>query len=269
MSALAAIVEAGPDPAVDGVVRWRRVDLKRVIEERFKVIHSERSVSALLRVLSFSFIGGRPQHPAQDRPVLEAFEKTSRARSQRTEAICPRRCRSRSASKMKPGWDRKTAARASGPGPAPAHACRPTGATRMPVSLEPSARVAAPLPLSCCRRPTPRPCRCTSTRSVATSPTSRAKGAHAVVLMGRAGWHSTDKLKRPKNIAIILLPSRSPELNPVENIWQDLRQDWPSNPVFDTYEDIIDAGCEASNKLLAQPQTITSIGSRKWALRGQ
>ncbi len=84
-----------------------------------------------------------------------------------------------------------------------------------------------------------------------------------------AGWHSTDKLKRPKNIAIILLPSRSTELNPVENIWQDLRQNWLSNPVFDTYEDIVDAGCEACNKLLAQPQTITSIGARKWALIGQ
>ncbi len=87
--------------------------------------------------------------------------------------------------------------------------------------------------------------------------------------MDRVGWHSTDKLKRLKNIAIILLPSRSTELNPVENIWQDLRQNWLSNPVFDTHEDIIDAGCEASNKLLAQPQTITSIGSRKWALIGQ
>ncbi len=111
MSELAAIVEAVPDPAVDGVVRWRRVDLKRVIEERFNVIYSERSVSEPLRVLSFSFIGGRPQPPAQDRSVLEAFEKTSRARSQRTEVICPRRCRSRSASKMNPGWNRKYAAR--------------------------------------------------------------------------------------------------------------------------------------------------------------
>ncbi len=96
-----------------------------------------------------------------------------------------------------------------------------------------------------------------------------AKGAHAGVLMDRAGWHSTNKLKRPKNIAIILLPSRSPELNPVQNIWQDLRQNWLSNPVFDTYEDIIDAGCEACNTLLAEPQTITSIGARKWALIGR
>jgi hypothetical protein len=55
-----------------------------------------------------------------------------------------------------------------------------------------------------------------------------AAKAHGVVLMDRAGWHSTDKLKVPKNITIILLPSRSPELNPVENIWQYLRQNWIS-----------------------------------------
>ena len=47
-----------------------------------------------------------------------------------------------------------------------------------------------------------------------------ARKAHAVLLMDRAGWHTTGKLKVPKNITIILLPSRSPELNPVENIWQ-------------------------------------------------
>ena len=46
-----------------------------------------------------------------------------------------------------------------------------------------------------------------------------AAKAHGVVLMDRAGWHSTDQLKVPKNLTIILLPSRSPELNPVENIW--------------------------------------------------
>ena len=57
-----------------------------------------------------------------------------------------------------------------------------------------------------------------------------AAKAHGVVLMDRAGWHSTDQLKVPKNLTIILLPSRSPELNPVENIWQYLRQNWLSNP---------------------------------------
>ena len=84
MGELAEIVETGPDPATDGVVRWRRIDLKRVIEERFGVIYSERAISDLLRRLSFSYISGRPQHPRQDQRVLEGFKKTSPARSQPT-----------------------------------------------------------------------------------------------------------------------------------------------------------------------------------------
>lgn len=96
-----------------------------------------------------------------------------------------------------------------------------------------------------------------------------ARRSHAVVLMDRAGWHISGKLKVPKNITIILLPSRAPELNPVENIWQYLRQTWLSNRVFDTYDDILEAGCEAWNKLMAEPDTITSIGMRKWAHNGQ
>jgi putative transposase len=96
-----------------------------------------------------------------------------------------------------------------------------------------------------------------------------AKGAHAGLLLDRAGWHTTRALVVPKNITLILLPSRAPELNPVENIWQYLRQNWLSNRVFDTYEDIIEAACDAWRKLIAQPETIISIGWREWALSGQ
>ena len=56
-----------------------------------------------------------------------------------------------------------------------------------------------------------------------------------------------------------------PELNPVENVWQYLRQNWLSNTVFETYDAIIDAACDAWRKLIAQPETITSIGMRDWA----
>lgn len=84
MAELAEIVETGPDPAVDGVVRWRRIDLKRVIEERFGVVYSERAISDLLARLCFSYISGRPQHPRQDQRVLDGFKKTSRARSRPT-----------------------------------------------------------------------------------------------------------------------------------------------------------------------------------------
>ena len=96
-----------------------------------------------------------------------------------------------------------------------------------------------------------------------------ARRAHAVVLMDRAGWHSTDKLNVPKNLTIILLPSKSPELNPVENVWQYLRQNWLSNTVFEDYDAILDAGCDAWRKLIAIPEAITSIGMRDWAHAGR
>ncbi len=77
LAALAAIVEAGPDRKKDGVVRWRRVDLKRVIVERFGVDYHVRYVGTLLKKLGFSHVSARPRHPAQDERIIEAFKKTS------------------------------------------------------------------------------------------------------------------------------------------------------------------------------------------------
>lgn len=65
-----------------------------------------------------------------------------------------------------------------------------------------------------------------------------APGAHAVVLMDQAGWHTTGKLAVPGNITIIALPAKRPELNPVENIWQFMRDNWLSNRIFKSYDDI-------------------------------
>lgn len=83
-AALAQIVEMGPDPAVDGLVRWRRIDLQRVIKERFGVEYHERHVGTLLKELGFSRLSGRPQHPQQDGRVIDMFKKTSPTRSPRT-----------------------------------------------------------------------------------------------------------------------------------------------------------------------------------------
>lgn len=77
---LAGIVETGPDPAVDGVVRWRRIDLQKLIKERFGVDYHERYVGTLLKELGFSHISARPRHPGQDGEIVEAYKKTSRAR---------------------------------------------------------------------------------------------------------------------------------------------------------------------------------------------
>jgi transposase len=58
-----------------------------------------------------------------------------------------------------------------------------------------------------------------------------APGAHAVLILDQAGWHTTKKLAVPENITLLPLPPRSPELNPVENIWQFMRDNWLSNRV--------------------------------------
>ena len=96
-----------------------------------------------------------------------------------------------------------------------------------------------------------------------------APGAHALLLLDQAGWHVSTKLTVPDNITLLPLPPRSPELNPVENVWQYLRQNWLSNTVFENYDAIVDAACAAWRKLIAQPETITSIGMRDWAHVGQ
>jgi transposase len=92
-------------------------------------------------------------------------------------------------------------------------------------------------------------------------------GAHAVVLLDQAGWHLSDKLDIPANISLMPLPPKSPELNPVENIWQFIRGNWLSNRVFRSYEDILEHCCYAWNKLVDQPWTIMSIGLRDSAHR--
>jgi transposase len=74
---LKEIVAAGPDPAIDGVVRWRCADLAAVIKARFGVEYHESSVGKLLRSFGFSHINARPRHPEQDLETIETFKKTS------------------------------------------------------------------------------------------------------------------------------------------------------------------------------------------------
>ena len=94
-------------------------------------------------------------------------------------------------------------------------------------------------------------------------------GSVAALLLDQAGWHTTGKLTVPGNIVLVHLPPKSPELNPTENIWQFLRQTYLSNRVFETYDDICTACCDAWNNLTAEFGRIASIGRRIWARIGQ
>ena len=77
-----------------------------------------------------------------------------------------------------------------------------------------------------------------------------APGAHAILLVDQAGWHLSTGLVVPPNITIMALPPKCPELNPVENVWQFLRDNWLSNRIFKSYDDLVDHCCVAWNKLV-------------------
>jgi len=87
-------------------------------------------------------------------------------------------------------------------------------------------------------------------------------GAHAVLMLDQAGWHGSAKLAVPDNITLLPLPPRSPELNPVENGWQFMRDNWLSNRVFNSYDDIVGHCCDAWIKLTDQPWRIMTLGRR-------
>lgn len=90
-------------------------------------------------------------------------------------------------------------------------------------------------------------------------------GAHAVLVMDGPGWHKSDDLVVPDNISLLRLPPCAPELNPVENIWQYLRRNKLAHRLYDTYDHIVDACCDAWRCLIAMPDIIKSIATREWA----
>ena len=245
-------------------MRWRRLDLKRVIAERFGVDFHPRYVGKLLKKLGFSHISARPRHPAQDERTVEAFKKTSRALKAHLDGLpetTPVEIWFEDEARIgqKNGQVRQWARRGTRP--------------RQPAdqrydnaylfgAICPARGVGAALVL---------PYADAAMMQLHLDEISRnvAEGAHAVLLLDRAGWHTTGKLDVPDNITPIFLPSRAPELNPVENVWQYLRHNWLSNTVFENYDAIVDAACAAWRKLIAQPETITSIGMRDWAHVGQ
>ena len=91
---------------------------------------------------------------------------------------------------------------------------------------------------------------------------------HAVLVCDRAAWHRSQSLQVPHNITLFLLPPYSPELNPVEQVWQWLRQHFWANRVFTDYEDIMEACCEAWNVFAKDSKTVSSLCTRKWANLG-
>lgn len=85
---------------------------------------------------------------------------------------------------------------------------------------------------------------------------------HAVLVMDNAGWHHARALRIPENVTPLYLPPYSPELNPIERLWGYLKSHHLSNRAYETYEDLLEAGADAWNRLTKQ--VIASVCATSW-----
>jgi transposase len=92
------------------------------------------------------------------------------------------------------------------------------------------------------------------------------QGRHAVVVLDGAAWHTTKSIRVFSNLSLLILPPASPELNPVEQIWQQLRDNWLANRCYDGYEAIVDACCDAWNWFVDAPNRMMQLCTRSWAI---
>lgn len=261
MKEVEAWVEVGPNLETDGVVRWRRIDLVERIKAKFSVTLDVRTVGRLLRALNFRRLSVRPQHPKSDEAAQEAFQKDfpalaaaaipEPARGKPVEIWWQDEARVGQQGTLTRIWARRgtrpravrdhrfTSAYVFGA------VCpqRGTGAAMITPNVNIEAMNMHLAEISCC----------VSTGSI------------ALLILDRAGWHCSPKLKLPDNIALLPLPPYAPELNPVENIWAFLRGNFLSHRVYHNYEAVIRACADAWNKLMKLPETIASIATRPWA----
>jgi hypothetical protein len=90
---------------------------------------------------------------------------------------------------------------------------------------------------------------------------------HVAMFLDGAGWHKAGELKVPENVTLVPLPAYSPELNPVERIWEHLKERYLSHRLLDDYEAIVAAICEAWRKLVADTGRLASLTWLPWAPR--
>jgi len=259
--ALVEIVEQGPIPAIHGVVRWRLIDLVQWLQEGVCDIARRNDRGARVEET-----GLRQAHPATSSSCSErtgpgSLQKGGFASElAKVKATLPKRtpieiwfqdeARVGQKTKITRRWARR------GTRPSASKDQR-TRSAYIFGAICPEHGKAAGLVLPFCNTET-------MTLHLAEISIAVARGAHAVVLMDQAGWHMTAKLIVPENISIIALPAKCPELNPVENVWQFMRDNWLSNRVFTSHDNIVDHCCEACNKLVDLPWRIMTIGRRQW-----
>ncbi|HJX27944.1 MAG TPA: IS630 family transposase [Thermoanaerobaculia bacterium] len=254
-------VEQGPELARDGVVRWRCRGLRERIGREFGVGLHERTVGKLLAKLRFRRLSVRPPHPQSD-PAAQAAFKGGFAELVRAAVagVAPGtpievwfmdEARVGQQGTLTRVWAKR------GARPRAVRDHRYTWAWLFG-AVCPERRTGAAVVM-------PEVNIAAMEAHLAAISERVGPGAHAVLVLDGAGWHSSPRLRVPDNISLLPLPRYAPELNPVENVWEYLRQNWLSHRVWESYEAIVAACCDAWNALMRSPEQIASITTRSWA----
>lgn len=279
MAELKDMVIQGPDPETAKVVRWRCVDLRAEVEQRFSVMVHERTIGKWLRKLNFTRLQPRPFHPKKDAEAQEAFKKLpsllknallnctvgtpieiwfqdeARVGQKGTHAYVWAR--------LAKGSVRRSRMERQGEGPV---GSRPAmvrdnrhDSAYLYGAICPARGVGAAIIMPAANTEA-------MNEHLKEISTQIACGAHAVLVLDGAGWHQTGgRLCVPDNITLLALPPYAPELNPMENVWEYLRANTLCSLVWDNYQAIVEACRKAWNFLITDPDRIHSIGTREWA----
>ena len=258
LAQLTTWVKESPDPKKDGVVRWRRADLARKIEMTFGIKLHERTIGTYLAKLGFRRMSVRPQHPKSDLQEQIYFKENF---ATLVAEILPDKVKKKPLEiwfqdKARVGQQGTITRVWAGCGTRP-RAPRDTRHESIYIfgAACPGRKIAAGLIMSYVN---------TEAMGLHLAEISKAVAVdgHALLIADGAGWHNSKDLKVPDNITILKLPPYSPELNPMENVWQYLRANKLAFTVFDTYDEIVDKCCEAWNFFANDSERINSITHR-------
>jgi transposase len=254
-AALARMVEDGPIPAVHGAVRWRLVDLCQWVFEEYSVVVSTQTMSRELRPWTIASCQRGPNITPRRRPRSRILKKLPGApggnrarkggRHRRHRNLVRRRGAHRTEEQ-----DHTSLGKA---GNAPFGPERPAHGLDLYLWRD--------LPEGGQGR---RPDRAQVQHRGDAAASGRNRKGHQARTSWRphARWHTSPKLDVPGNLTLLPLPAKCPELNPVGNVWEFMRNNWLSNRIFLNYDDIVDHCCDAWNTLRNQPSRVMSIGLR-------
>jgi len=89
---------------------------------------------------------------------------------------------------------------------------------------------------------------------------------YILMFMDQAGWHKAKGLRVPSNMELAFIPPYSPELNPQEQIWDELREKCFGNKLFKTLQAVVDAAVQGLQRLETSPHIVASLTQRTWIL---